>query len=40
MVKWSDEDNLYLFTPKELEKIPEGTVLTCIDMENYTKGII
>ena len=38
MHKWSDEDNLYLFTPEELARIPEGTVLTCIDMENYTKG--
>jgi hypothetical protein len=28
MHKWSHEDDLYLFTPEELEKIPEGTVLT------------
>ena len=31
MRKWSDECDLYLFTPEELEKIPEGTVLTCIN---------
>jgi hypothetical protein len=34
--KW-DED-LYLFTPEELAKIPDGTVLSCINNENYTKG--
>jgi len=24
--------------PEELARIPEGTVLTCIDEENYIKG--
>jgi hypothetical protein len=36
MQKW-DED-LYLFMPEELARIPEGKVLTCIDEENYIKG--
>ena len=36
MQKW--DENLYLFTPEELSRIPEGTVLTCIDTENYVKG--
>lgn len=33
-----DNQGLYLFTPKEYEKIPNGTELTCIDNKTYTKG--
>lgn len=36
MEKW-DED-LYLFTPEELARIPDGTVLTSINNKNYIKG--
>ena len=36
MQKW--DDDLYLFTPEELAKIPDGTVLTCIDGEESVKG--
>jgi hypothetical protein len=38
MQKWSDEDDLYLFTPAEYERIPDGTVLTCIDNTTSVKG--
>lgn len=42
MHKWDDEpcpaDELYLFTPEELDRIPDGTVLSCINGKNYIKG--
>ena len=36
MQRW--DDTLYLFTPEELARIPDGTVLTCIDGEESVKG--
>lgn len=36
MEKW-DKD-LYLFTPEELARIPDGTVLTSINNKNCVKG--
>ena len=36
MEKW-DKD-LYLFTPEELARIPDGTILTSINNINYIKG--
>lgn len=36
MLHW--DSDLYIFTPEELARIPEGTVLTCINEKNYTKG--
>jgi hypothetical protein len=36
MQKW--DENLYLFTPEEIERIPDGTVLTCIDFGTAIKG--
>ena len=36
MQKWDDE--LYLFTPEELDRIPDSTVLTSINNKNYIKG--
>lgn len=38
MMKWSAEDDLYLFTTEEFERIPDGTVLTSINDKEYTKG--
>lgn len=37
MVKWND--NLWLFTPEEFDKLPDRIILTCINGESYTKGI-
>ena len=40
MIKWDISENpLYLFTPAELEQIPSGTVLECIDGSFVTKGV-
>lgn len=36
MKRWDEE--LWLFTPEEFEKIPIGTVLECIDGKFYTIG--
>ena len=37
MHKW--DDNLYLFTPEEFKKLPDGTVLTSISNDVATKGV-
>lgn len=37
MVPW--EDGLYLFTQEEYDRLPIGTVLTCISGAEVTKGI-
>lgn len=37
MQRWN-ENGLYLLTPEEFEKIPEGTELTCIDGSISVKG--
>jgi hypothetical protein len=39
--KWEDngENSLWLLTPDELTKIPDGTVLECINGKKYTVGI-
>lgn len=37
MQRW--DDNLWLITEKEFEKIPNGTELTCIDGTTVTKGV-
>lgn len=36
MQRW--DDKLWLLTVNEFEKIPDGTVLTCIDGTTATKG--
>ncbi len=36
MRKW--DDKLWLITPEELKKIPDGFVLTCIDGSTVIKG--
>jgi len=38
MLLWDDTSNLWLLTPAELERIPNGTVLTCIDGTTAVKG--
>ena len=37
MNKW-DESGLYLFTPAEFTKLPDGIELTCIDDTTAIKG--
>lgn len=40
MVKWDDDKELYLFTPEEFEKLPDGFVLTSINgIKTYVKGV-
>lgn len=41
MVKWEDEgeNSLWLITPTELLKIPNGTELECINKKKYVVGI-
>lgn len=41
MNKWSDEgeNSLWLLTPAEFKKIPDGTVLECIDGKFKKVGI-
>jgi hypothetical protein len=40
MIKWSDEDDLYLFTPEEFEKLPNGFQLSGISgVGTYVKGV-
>lgn len=38
--KWAegDPDPLWLLTPDELEQVPDGTILTCINGTKVTKG--
>jgi hypothetical protein len=38
MQLWSEESNLYLFTPEEYEQLPDGIELACIDDEKAIKG--
>jgi hypothetical protein len=35
---WDDERTLWLVTPEEFERLPDGFVLTCIDGETAIKG--
>jgi hypothetical protein len=37
MKRWDDE--LYLLTPEEFEKLDNGIMLKCIDGELVTKGV-
>jgi hypothetical protein len=37
MHRWNDE--LWLFTPDEYKRLPNGTVLTSISGETVTKGV-
>lgn len=41
MHRWDNkgDDTLWLITPEELTKIPNGTVLECINGKHYTVGI-
>lgn len=41
MQKWSNEDPipLWLITPEELEKLPVGIELECINGKKYVKGV-
>jgi len=38
MVLWSKEDNLWLLTPKELDQLPDGTELFCVNGNQIIKG--
>jgi hypothetical protein len=40
MNKWDDEgeNSLWLLTPEELGKLPDGIILECIDGTKVTKG--
>lgn len=38
MVRWSADDDLYLFTPEEYDQLPDGIELTCIDNTKSVKG--
>lgn len=38
MILWSEETNLYLFTPDEYEQLPDGFELICIDGSKEVKG--
>lgn len=38
MQRWSEETDLYLFTPEEYEQLPDGIELTCIDNTTSIKG--
>ena len=37
MRRW--DSTLWLITPEEYSKVPDGTVLHCIDSCDYTKGV-
>lgn len=41
MHRWDDkgDDTLWLITPEELTKIPNGAILDCIDGKQYTVGV-
>lgn len=38
MVRWSEDDDLYLLTPDEFNQLPDGISLTCIDGTVLVKG--
>lgn len=38
MQLWNEYTGLYLFTPEEYGKLPDGTELTCIDRTTSVKG--
>jgi len=38
MVRWSKDDDLYLFTVDEYNQLPDGIELTCIDGDKLVKG--
>lgn len=35
---WDEEKTLWLVTPEEFAKLPDGFVLTCIDGDTAVKG--
>ena len=35
---WDDEETLWLVTPEEFDRLPNGFVLTCIDGSTAIKG--
>lgn len=35
---WDEEHTLWLVTPEEFERLPDGFELTCIDGEKWVKG--
>jgi len=39
MIKWDEEQDLYLLTPEEFEQLPEGVALTSIIGDVRVKGI-
>lgn len=39
MTRWDEESGLYLFTPEEFTKLPDGIKLTSISKKTFTKGI-
>lgn len=38
MMRWSEDSGIHLFTPEELSKIPDGTVLTSVTGRKCIKG--
>lgn len=38
MMRWSEESDLYLFTPEEYDQLPDGIELSCIDDTTSIKG--
>lgn len=40
MQKWSEEGNnsLWLLTPDEFDRLPDGTMLDCINGKQFEKG--
>ena len=40
MQRWNDEgsDSLWLITEEELNRLPDGIILECIDGKSYVKG--
>lgn len=41
MRRWDDkgDDTLWLITPEELTKIPNGAILDCVNGKQYTVGV-
>ena len=40
MIRWDSADNLFLFTPEEFEKLPDGITLSSISgIKTYVKGV-
>lgn len=39
MIRWDSKDNLFLFTPEEFNKLPDGIILESISNKKYTKGV-